>query len=100
MPPPGQAWAADPEALVEPPETPRYNAYAELTSSSPDAGAELTGLPVPGHRGLNNLVYSVQWLLFGLVGIVGWWRLIQVEGRRDQESEVVPSDSAAEEPAN
>ncbi len=99
VPPPGQAWAADPEALVEPPETPRYNAYAELTSSSPDAGAELTGLPVPGHRGLNNLVYSVQWLLFGLVGIVGWWRLIQVEGRRDQESEVVPSDSAAEEPA-
>jgi hypothetical protein len=30
---------------------------------------------------------------------VGWWRLIKVEGRRDQESEVVPSDSAAEEPA-
>jgi cytochrome oxidase assembly protein ShyY1 len=98
-PPPGQAWAADPQVLVTPATTPRYNAYVELTSSTPPADADLTGLPVPGHRGLNNLVYSVQWLLFGLVGIVGWWRLIRGEGRRPEESEDVPSESAAEEPA-
>ncbi len=96
-PPPGQAWAADPQVLVTPPDTPRFNAYAELTSSTPAADSALTSLPVPGHRGLNNLVYSVQWLLFGLVGIIGWWRLIQVESRRSEESDEV--EAAAEEPA-
>ena len=99
VPPPGQAWAADPEVLVTPPDTPRYNAYAELTSSAPAADAELTDLPVPGHRGLNNLVYSVQWVIFGLVGIVGWWRLIQVEGRRDEESDEAGAQEAAQETA-
>ena len=98
-PPPGQAWAADPQVLVAPADTPRYSAYAELTSSTPAADAELTGLPVPGHRGLNNLVYSVQWLLFGLVGLIGWWRLIRGEGRRPEGSEAVPSEPSAEEPA-
>jgi cytochrome oxidase assembly protein ShyY1 len=98
-PPQGQAWAADPQVLVSPDGTPRYNAYAELTSSTPAADAELTSLPVPGHRGLNNLVYSVQWLLFGLVGLIGWWRLIRGEGRRPEGSEGVQSESAAEEPA-
>ncbi|HYN56063.1 MAG TPA: SURF1 family cytochrome oxidase biogenesis protein [Motilibacterales bacterium] len=100
-PPPGQAWAADPQVLVVPADAPRFNAYADLTSSTPAADAELTSLPVPGHRGLNNLVYSVQWLLFGLVGIVGWWRLIRVEGRRSEESAepTAASTAAAEEPA-
>lgn len=98
-PPPGQAWAADPEILVAPAGTPRFNAYAELTSSVPAADAELTSLPVPGHRGLNNLVYSVQWLLFGLVGIVGWWQLIRVEGRRPEDARGSAADSVAEEPA-
>ncbi len=41
----------------------------------------------------------MQWLLFGLVGIVGWWRLIRGEGRRPEESEDVLGESAAEEPA-
>jgi cytochrome oxidase assembly protein ShyY1 len=99
VPPPGQAWAADPEVLVAAPDTLRYNAYAELTSSTPAADTELTDLPVPGHRGLNNLVYSVQWVIFGLVGIVGWWRLIQVEGRRDEESDAAGAQEAAQEPA-
>ncbi len=92
-PPPGQAWATDPEVLVVPPATPRYHAYAELRSSTPAADAELTTLADPGHRGLNNLVYSVQWLLFGLVGIIGWWRLIRVESRReDEETDGEPFD--------
>lgn len=87
-PPPGQSWAADPQVIITPADALRYNAYAELSTSTPPADQELTSLPVPGHRGLNNLVYSVQWLLFGLVGIVGWWRLIRVEGRRSEESDM------------
>jgi cytochrome oxidase assembly protein ShyY1 len=102
-PPPGQAWAADPQVLITPQDALRYNAYVELSSATPAADAELTSLPVPGHRGLNNLVYSVQWLLFGLVGLIGWWRLIRVEGRRPEDSgatgTVTTSDSVAEEPA-
>ncbi len=98
-PPQGQAWAADPQVLVTPAGALRYNAYVQLSGSTPPADSGLTGLPVPGHRGLNNLVYSVQWLLFGLVGLLGWWRLIQVEGRRSEESEPLDSESAAEEPA-
>jgi cytochrome oxidase assembly protein ShyY1 len=85
-PPAGQAWAADPDELITPTATERYrNAYLELRNSAPAADAELTMLPDPGRRGLNNLVYSVQWVLFGLVGLVGWWRLVQVESRRDDE---------------
>jgi cytochrome oxidase assembly protein ShyY1 len=98
-PPPGQAWAADPQVLITPPDVARYNAYAQLTSSQPAADAGLTSLPVPGHRGLNNLVYSVQWLLFGLVGIVGWWRLVRGEGRREEESDPQGAEAAAQERA-
>lgn len=98
-PPPGQAWATDPQVLITPEDILRYNAYVELSTSTPPADAELTSLPVPGHRGLNNLVYSVQWLLFGLVGIVGWWRLIRGEGRHPEESADAPSEAAAQEPA-
>ena len=34
---------------------------------------------------MNNLVYSVQWLIFGMVGLFGWWRLIRTESRRAEE---------------
>ncbi len=84
--PPGQAWATDPQELVAPAQELRYDAYVEMRSSSPAADAELTALSDPGHRGLNNLVYSVQWLIFGMVGLFGWWRLIRTEGRRADEA--------------
>lgn len=80
--PPGQAWAADPQALIQPPEQPRYAATVVLTDSRPPAGSGLTALPEPGHRGTNNLVYFVQWTLFGIVGLVGWWRLLAGESAR------------------
>ena len=50
-PPPGQAWAADPQVLVTPADALRYNAYAELSESTAPADAELTSLPVPGPAG-------------------------------------------------
>lgn len=82
--PPGQAWAADPQALIQPAGVPRYAAYVVLTNSRPPAAEGLTRLPEPGHRGVNNLAYFVQWTLFGIVGVVGWWRLLAGEsaGRR------------------
>ena len=83
--PPGQAWATDPQELIAPAQELRYDAYVEMRSSTPAADAELTALSDPGHRGLNNLVYSVQWLIFGMVGLFGWWRLIRTESRRPDE---------------
>ncbi len=83
-PPSGQAWAADPDQLIAPTSAPRFNAYLELTEATPPADAELTALSTPGHRGLNNLVYSVQWIIFGLVGVIGGWYLMRVESRRDE----------------
>ncbi len=82
--PPGQAWAADPDRLIRPEGTDRFNAYIELTDATPAADAELTALSTPGHRGLNNLVYSVQWIIFGLVGLIGGWYLMRTESRRDE----------------
>ena len=84
--PTGQAWAADPQALVAPAETPRYDAYLELTGTDPASESGLTALETPGHRGLNNLVYSGQWLLFALVGLFGWWQLIRQESRREDQA--------------
>jgi cytochrome oxidase assembly protein ShyY1 len=85
--PPGQAWAADPDVLVQPAGTTRYDAYLEMAQSSPDSSAGLTPVDEqPGHKGLNNLVYSVQWLVFAAVGAVGWWRLMRQESLRDPDA--------------
>lgn len=92
-PPDGQAWAADPQRLVQPADVPRYDAYLELRDT-PDASVGLTQLTDPGHRGLNNLVYSVQWLIFALVGLFGWWRLIRQESQRDDEQPELMASSA------
>ena len=96
-PPPGQAWAADPAGPRHTPGRPPLQRLRGAEVEHARRRRRAHGLPVPGHRGLNNLVYSVQWLLFGLVGLIGWWRLIRGEGRRPEESDEV--ESAAEEPA-
>ncbi len=96
-PPAGQAWAADPGVLVTSGDV--YDAYVELRTSEPPAAEGLTILADPGHRGLNNLVYSVQWLIFAAVGIVGWWRLIRQESRRDPDEEVAAGGSPDPDPA-
>ncbi len=97
-PPAGQAWATDPGTLIQPPNTLRYDAYVELGSSQPPADEQLTALSDPGHRGLNNLVYSVQWLIFAAVAVIGWWRLVRVESRRDSEPSA--AEGAGAEPSD
>ncbi|MGB8020914.1 MAG: SURF1 family cytochrome oxidase biogenesis protein [Candidatus Nanopelagicales bacterium] len=94
--PPGQAWAADPQELVTDASALRYPAYVELRSSDPAADDGLTALPDPGHRGLNNLVYSVQWLVFAAVAAVGWWRLMTLEARRRADELDATEPEAAE----
>lgn len=93
--PEGQAWAVDPQLLVTAASTPRFNAYLELRESSPPADTGLTALSDPGHRGLNNLIYSVQWVIFAAVGAFGWWRLIRQES---QHAEALESRQPEREP--
>lgn len=93
-PPPGQAWAADPATLVTPGSVPRFPAYLELRGSEPAADAGLAQLSDPGHRGLNNLVYAVQWLLFAAVALFGWWRLIAQESRRAERPDLAEAAEA------
>lgn len=78
-PPPGQAWAADPQVLVQPATTARFAAYVELTSSDPADPAALAALPLPEHKGANNFSYTFQWIFFGLIGVFGWWRLLRTQ---------------------
>lgn len=82
--PPGQGWAVDPDVLITPESADRFQASVELRDSAPEATSGLAQLPEPGHRGLNNLVYSVQWLIFAAVAAVGWWRLIRQETRHQE----------------
>jgi cytochrome oxidase assembly protein ShyY1 len=96
VPPPGQAWAVDPAALVVPASTPRFDAYVQLESATPPAAEGLTApLPVPGHRGWNNLLYTFQWLIFAVVGAIGWWRLMRQESRREEPTQRVQAEAGA-----
>jgi cytochrome oxidase assembly protein ShyY1 len=102
-PPPGQAWAVDPDVLLPPGSGERFDAYVEMRQAQPPADEGLTVLADPGHRGLNNLVYTVQWLIFALVGAFGWWRLIRQESRRevepvDGDPHLASDPSASEQP--
>lgn len=100
-PPPGQAWAVEPAALLASETSPRYDAYIELRAATPAASEGLTVLTEdPGHRGWNNLVYSVQWVLFAVVGAVGWWRLLRQEEALQRRHAVsgAPPDLRAVEP--
>lgn len=93
-PPAGQAWASDPTVLITPASVARFPAYVELRDSDPAADAGLAALPDPGHRGLNNLVYAVQWLLFAAVALFGWWRLLAQESRRSGRRDLAQAAEA------
>lgn len=77
--PTGQAWAADPQTLITPPDTRRFPAYLDLSSSEPADPAGLRAMPLPEHKGANNFSYTFQWLAFGLVALFGWWRLLRAQ---------------------
>lgn len=86
-PPPGQVMSVEPGAIAaasaQTASLPRYDAYIQMRSSEPPASDGLVTLSEePGHKGWNNLVYAVQWILFGLVGVIGSWRLMRQENRR------------------
>jgi cytochrome oxidase assembly protein ShyY1 len=97
-PPVGQAWAADPAALLDPAQR-RFPAYLQMTGSSPAPSPGLTVLDeVPGRRGTNNLIYTGQWLIFAVILAIGWWRMVRqesglgVDRRRDTAESISEAD--------
>jgi len=74
-------------ALAALPEVPQpSNAYVQLVSSSP-AQDGLTVVPPPEAEmdESRNISYAVQWLLFAVVAIVGWFFFLRREAREDAE---------------
>lgn len=77
--PAGQVTDADPAVLGG--GTSAYPAYVELVSSEPADGGGLTALPLPEIDEGRNISYAVQWILFALVAITGWFFFLRREAR-------------------
>jgi len=59
---------------------PLLGGYVELIAEDPRPGQ--TPTPVPPPQGRNpgiNYSYAAQWMLFAVVGVVGWWFLLRRE---------------------
>lgn len=59
--------------------------YVQLTSSNPPQ-TDLVVLPLPQIDSSRNLSYAVQWVLFALTALAGWWFMIRREARTMEES--------------
>lgn len=81
--PDGQAPALDPAvwAVGEP------GIYLEMTSSRP-ADPDITTLPAPVIDEGRNISYAVQWVIFALVALVGWFFFLRREAGEDAAAEV------------
>lgn len=90
--PDGQASALDPRVLGS--QITGY--YVEVTASEPqDSG--VTPIPLPQIDESRNVSYAVQWLLFAVVALAGWFFFLRREAREDAlhvAKEATPSTSA------
>jgi cytochrome oxidase assembly protein ShyY1 len=57
-------------------------AYIEVTRMSPTE-ADVQVLPLPQIDETQNVSYAVQWLIFALVAISGWWYFLRREAREE-----------------
>jgi cytochrome oxidase assembly protein ShyY1 len=78
--PAGQVAALDPESLG----TDVAGIYLEAIASSP-ADPQVTRLPAPVIDETRNISYAVQWLLFAVIAIAGWWFFLRREAREDAQ---------------
>jgi len=78
--PPGQVADPDPRLLPRPVDLP--DAYLQLTSSDP-AQQDVTTLGLPEIDDGRNISYAVQWALFALVALSGWYYFLRREAAED-----------------
>lgn len=60
--------------------------YIEATASLP-ADLGVTPLPAPTPDEAQNISYAVQWLIFAVIAITGWWYFLRREAREDARAE-------------
>lgn len=82
--PTGQVTDADP-AVLGGDASLTYPAYLELVSSDPADSGGLTPLPLPEIDEGRNISYAVQWILFALVAVTGWFFFLRREARYVEE---------------
>ena len=74
----------DPDPAILPPVAALDGGYVQLLTSAP-AQQDVRPLPLPETDGGRNLSYAVQWALFALVAIAGWFFFLRREAREGQE---------------
>jgi cytochrome oxidase assembly protein ShyY1 len=76
--------AAPAQALL-PPTGPAVPAYIQLSDSDPEQDG-LIALPLPEVDEARNVSYAIQWLLFAMVAIGGWFFFLRREAKDDAEA--------------
>lgn len=74
----------DPDPAVLPEVAALSGGYVQLLGSDP-AQQDVRPLPLPESDGGRNLSYAVQWALFALVAIAGWFFFLRREAREERE---------------
>jgi cytochrome oxidase assembly protein ShyY1 len=80
--PDGQIAAVSPTLL--PPAGETLPAYVQLTTSDPEQDG-LVVLPLPEVDEGRNISYAIQWLLFAIIALGGWFFFLRREAREDAE---------------
>lgn len=89
--PAGQVADPDPRTLGRPGALP--DGYLQLTSSDPAQG-DVTILGLPEIDDGRNISYAVQWALFALVALSGWYYFLRREAAEDTAAVDEPVGSA------
>lgn len=58
-------------------------AYLEAVLSEP-SDPEITRLPAPAIDETQNISYALQWMVFAVIAIAGWWFFLRREAREDR----------------
>jgi cytochrome oxidase assembly protein ShyY1 len=87
---------AAPALVLLPPAGPSVPAYVQLSASDP-AQDGLIALPLPEVDEARNVSYAIQWLLFAMVAIGGWFFFLRREAKDDAAAALQPVPVGSDE---
>ncbi len=90
--PTGQVSSMDVTAIAAPSGGQVYPGYVELMASSPPQAAGLTPLPTPHVSEGSHLSYSLQWIVFALMFVIGLAILVRREVKLRKEEALLAQD--------
>jgi len=90
--PAGQVMSIEVPAIAAELPYPAYGGYVELVEQTPAPAQSLAKLPIDQRSTALNLAYAVQWWLFAVIIVVGWFFL----GRREAQEEQARRDRSAD----